>query len=207
MDSVFKQNALKSHAETLLKRHEETPYTVFLCGPTIQELEKAVPDPEKLKKYGPPAYLRKQLKDELESTGFDVVLGEDDGLEDARLQIGLNAQDNELEFIVQQCDAVVLVAGSVGSFCELGLFSWHFTHSKGAIKNTEADKDFILIVDKQFEGDRSYFNEGPAEVVSSFGQTIYADFNDFDINKLIRRLRTRKSLVGKDGRGKPRKQP
>tara|TARA_R110002072_G_scaffold121666_5_gene255779 strand:- start:1613 stop:2284 length:672 start_codon:yes stop_codon:yes gene_type:complete len=216
LDSIFKADKIKAHRETLLKRSEETPYTVFLCGPTIQKLEleekRQVTNTDRIirffnrSKHSSQAILRKRIKDELEAKGFDVVLGEDDGLENARIKVGLNAQDNELEFIMKHCDAVIIVAGSVGSFCELGLFSWHYTNPSGSLKNTEPEKDFILLIDQRYKKDISYFNEGPAKVVRHFGETIYIDFKKFDVTELVDRLQSRKSLVGKDGRGRPRKQ-
>ena len=220
MDNIFKADKIKAHRDALLKRAEDTPYTVFLCGPTIQALEKEIQkEIQQTKKAGriirlfkrprhsPSAILRKRIKDALEANGFDVVLGEDDGLENARIKVGLNAQDNELEFIMKYCDAVIIVAGSVGSFCELGLFSWHYTNPSGSLKNTESEKDFILLIDQQYEKDISYFNEGPAKVVKHFGETNYIDFGNYDVSELVDRLKGRKSLVGKDGRGRPRKQP
>lgn len=203
MPSDFLRESIKRHSEDLVERAKETPFVVFLCGPTIKEVERDPAQPG----LDPAAVLRKKLKDELETNGFDVVLGEDDGLENARIQVGRDAQDNELEFITRYCDAVLIVAGSVGSFCELGLFSWHFTHPDGSMKKEGPDKDFVLLVEKEYEKHVSYFNEGPASIVAAFGQALFVDFGAFDPAELIKRLKLRKAMITKDGRGRPRGHP
>lgn len=201
--SDYVKQSIARHQEDLIAESESTPFVVFLCGPTIKEVEAY---PEKLD-HNQAAILRKRIKDQLESHGFDVVLGEDEGLEDARLNVGRDAQDNELEYITKYCDAIVIVSGSVGSFCELGLFSWHYTHPKGKMKCKEPEKDFVLLVEKQFERDKSYFNEGPANIVSAFGQTLFVDYAEFDTKPLIDRLKLRKAMIDKDARGHPMVKP
>lgn len=200
MSGKFLTESFARHRDDFVKSSENTRYIVFLCGPSI---ENVILDPDD-EGYNKAAALRKSIKDDLESNGFEVVLGEDDGLEDARLQVGRDAQDNELSYITNYCDAVIIVAGSVGSFCELGLFSWHFTHPDGAMKQGLPEKDFVLLVEEEFQRDRSYFNEGPAKIVAAFGQTQFIDFADFDTASLIDRLRLRKAMIKKDGRGRPR---
>ena len=184
---------IKSHKEELVKAAEESPFIVFLCGPTLN-----TDDPK------PPAVLRNSLKEKLDEEGFEVVLGEDDGLEDARLQLGINAQDNELEFIRHYCNAVIVVAASVGSFCELGLFSWHFVHENGVIENG-SNTDFIVLVDHQFEEDKSYLNEGPVNAVLGFGQAHFVDFSKYTADEIIRRLKSRRGVLTVDRRGRPPK--
>jgi hypothetical protein len=116
---------VQQHTDELVEAASDTAFVVFLCGPTLSDHTK------------PSANLRRKIKEGLEAARFDVILGEDDGLEEARLKVGLNAQDNELEFIRKSCNAVVLLADSVGSFCELGLFSWHFAHAAGVLSDTK----------------------------------------------------------------------
>lgn len=151
------------------------PFVVFLCGPTILDTEKSS------------SILRKNLKDILERDKFEVVLGEDDGLEAIRCDYGTYAHENELRYISEHCNAVVLIADSVGSFCELGLFSHHHVHQTG---NT----DFILILNKDFEGKVSYVSEGPARAMRDHGMVTYVDFENFDPTELIGRLRGRRSV-------------
>lgn len=200
MAREFLKDSFARHREDLVRASEDTQFIVFLCGPTIENIVVDRDDP----KYSQGAVLRKLIKDDLELHGFSVVLGEDDGLEDARLNVGRDAQDNELKYITKYCDAVVIVAGSVGSFCELGLFSWHFTHPEGTMKQTGPEKDFVLLVEECFKKDKSYFNEGPAKIVDAFGQTQFVNFEEFSTTPLIERLKLRKAMISKDGRGRPR---
>lgn len=160
---------------------------VFLCGPSLA-----------LANDSAGAALRKRIKETLEQEGFEVVLGEDDGLEDVRLtETGGYAHENELEFISRECGAVVLVADSVGSFCELGLFVHWLS------KNPDRMCDFILLADAQYEGARSYFNEGPAIAADHFGRTLFVDFSNADISPVLKRLKGRRSSHFFAGRGRP----
>src|SRR5450759_3940030 len=120
-------DTFSSFREEFVKAASDSPFIVFLCGPNIS-LTSA------------PAILRKAIKERLEKEKFEVVLGEDDGLDNPEIhEIGINAQDNELEFIRSRCGAVVIVADSVGSFCELALFSWHFVHKASVIDSSLTD--------------------------------------------------------------------
>lgn len=180
------------YAELLTQLTEEASFTVFLCGPTLKA------EPPK-----PAATLRKKILEELEKHKFEVVLGEDDGLEDARLKFSLNAQDNELEFIKKECNAIVIIADSVGSFCELGLFSWHYVHADGHL-NKELRPAFILLVDKQYEKDKSYLNEGPVYSVHGYGHAFFVDYATYDPSEITRILLGRRSIETIDKRGRPR---
>lgn len=153
---------LRDHKEALLEAAEESTFIVFLCGPKLEDKKLS-------------STLRASIKSQLESNGFEVVLGEDDGLENTRLHLGINAQDNELEFIRRYCNAVIVIADSVGAFCELSLFSWHFVHENGVIENGSST-DFIVLVDRQYESDKSYLNEGPINAIAGFGQVHFVDF-------------------------------
>ncbi|WP_137919097.1 hypothetical protein [Hydrogenophaga sp. 2FB] len=160
---------------------------VFLCGPSLLLADK-----------NPGAALRKRLKDALEVEGFEVVLGEDDGLEDVRLtETGGYAHDNELEFIRRECGAIVLIADSVGSFCELGLFVHWLAN------NPDRTCDFVLIADEKYKDDKSYFNEGPANAAEHFGRTLYVEFATADIKPILKRLRGRRSTQLFSGHGRP----
>ncbi len=182
---------IESHKDELVEAAQDSPFIVFLCGPTLDAR-----DPQ------PSARLRAQLKERLEEEGFQVVLGEDAGLEDARLHLGVNAQDNELEFIRKHCNAVIVIADSVGSFCELGLFSWHFVHDKGVIKNST---DFILLVDQRYRNEKSYLNEGPFNAVAGFGQALFANLGEYPCDEIIARLKSRRGVFTVDRRCRPRK--
>lgn len=185
------KDAVKAHIGELSELAESSPFTVFLCGPTL--------DPKTPKSS---ARLRKKLINELLEDGFDVVLGEDDGLEEERIRIGLNAQDNELEFVSRQCNAIILIADSVGSFCELGLFSWHFVHREGRIQG-ELTPTFVVLVNENFQGDKSYLNEGPVGSLDGFGDVLFVNYDDFDTKTILKKLRNVRSIKLIDRRGRP----
>lgn len=173
--------------ESALKMLDENRMVVFLCGPSLK-IDSAS------------SKLRQRLKDELEKRKFEVVLGEDDGLEEVRLNI-LNgyAHSNELDFINKECGAIVLIADSIGSFCELGLFAHEHALQK------DKQRDFILIANKKFEKDTSYFSEGPAKVIADYGLLTYVDFETAAIDPFIQRLERRRSVYFLDNRGRPAK--
>lgn len=159
---------------------------VFLCGPTLKDLTK------------PAAALRKQILDALTNDGFEVVLGEDDGLENVRMSTSKSyAHNNELDFIRQECGAIVIVAGSPGSFCELGLF----VHWMERDNNSQCD--LILLVEERFKDDKSYFNEGPARAADDFGKTLFVDFSNCNLEPIVNRLKGRRSSHFSMGRGRP----
>ena len=169
------------------KLFDENRMVVFLCGPTLKQDTAG-------------ARLRKRLKDTLEEHSFEVVLGEDDGLEEARLQILKGyAHSNELAFIKKECGAIVLVADSVGSFCELGLFAHEHTVSN------HNNCDFILFVEKKYQPHKSYMNEGPVKAISHHGLVEYVNFETASISHIVERLEGRRSVYLLDGRGRPAK--
>lgn len=138
---------------------EEKLFTVFLCGPTLKDLTK------------PSAALRQLILDDLRKEGFEVVLGEDDGLMQLQDDFGGDAQTNEIGFIRKKADAVVLIADSPGSFSELGLFShYHFS--------SERKFPFVLIINDSFDGDGSYIAQGPVQLVEASGKIIFADLEN-----------------------------
>ena len=178
------------HTTDFMEAAKEAPFVVFLCGPTL--------DPNKVTQG---ATLRANIRTALEAEGFEVVLGEDESIDNPLIRdIGINIQDSEIEFVAKYCNAIVLVAGSVGSFCELGLFSWHFAHDKGIIKNRE----FILLVDEQYEHPPSYLNQGPALAVHGHGTLHFVDFETYDVSRVVGKLKARRGTYTVDRRGRPR---
>lgn len=187
-------SAVVAFGEELHKLTSEVPFTVFLCGPSLNQ-----------QKSRPSADLRHRLIEELKAAEFDVVLGEDDGLQEARINVGLNAQDNELEFIRTKCNAIVLLADSVGSFCELGLFSWHFVHKEGRITK-DLTPTFVVLVDREYEADKSYLNEGPVGSLNGFGDIHFIDYASFDTTTILKKLKNVRSVRSLDRRGRPKAQ-
>src|SRR5260370_14658721 len=141
--------ALEQHRDQLVKIASDAPFIVFLCGPNLEHDKSS-------------SRLRSKIKQQLEKEGFEVVLGEDEGLANVDLKgIGINAQDNEVEFIRTSCNAVIIIADSVGSFCELGLFSWRFVHQDGAFREGQ-NTDCIVLLNEKYKDHVSYLNDGPA---------------------------------------------
>jgi hypothetical protein len=187
---------LKRHADELVAAASETPFIVFLCGP-------------KLTANSASARFRARIKERLEQEKFEVILGEDEGLDNPILKgIGLNAQDNEIEFIRKSCNAVIIIADSVGAFCELGLFSWHFVHQDGAFKKEKRgpEIDCILLLKRTYRNHVSYLSQGPAAAVNGFGKVEFVNFSAYDGNSVVERLRYRRGVITVDNRrGRPRK--
>ena len=181
------KESIRNFAKDLEDAFDKRKYVVFLCGPA---LERAQEDKA--------AALRLRIKEELEVDGFEVVLGEDDGLEELRHRYSGMAHENELQFIQSQSNSVLLIASSVGSFCELGLFSHQ--HVRDNSKGT----DFILILDRQYQSHTSYLNEGPAKAIDNYGKLIHGDFSDFDTTPIMERLRTWRSVWFTSSKGRPR---
>lgn len=176
--------SVERFGKELAEVFSEQKMVVFLCGPSLNDLSVEG------------AQLRKDLQDAMEAEGFEVVLGEDDGLEKLREMFGHYAHENELQFIQGQCNAVVLIASSPGSLCELGLFSYKKVHSE------ENKTDFILIVADKYKGKRSYINEGPVTAIEDFGKVYYGNLSSFDISPIIKRLKRRRAVYFTDMRGR-----
>lgn len=185
-------DTFKLYRDELVQAASDSPFIVFLCGPKLDGTD-------------PPAILRRAIKDRLEQEKFEVVLGEDDGLDNPAIHnLGINAQDNELAFISSRCNAVVIIASSAGSFCELALFSWHFVHDDGDIDSSKTD--CIVLISDEFRDHQSYLNNGPAKAVRSFGKVEFIDFSTYDSSALIERLKDRRGVRTLDNRrGRPPK--
>ncbi len=184
-------DAFKEHREELVQAASESPFIVFLCGPNLSLQSRS-------------ARLRRRIKRDLERDGFEVVLGEDEGLDNATLKnISVNPQDNEVEFIRKYCGAVVIVADSVGAFCELGLFSWHLVHNEGLF---DGNKTYcIVLINEKYQDDESYLNLGPVAAVDVFGRVEFINYAEYDCDKILTRLRQRRGFFTVDKRGRPRK--
>ena len=182
----MKPASIQRYGDELKDIFSQERAAVFLCGPAIDKFKN------------PGEKLRQQLEDALKKEGFDVILGEDDGLEKIRAKYSHYAHENELLFVEKHCLATVLIASSVGSFCELGLFSYK--------KVYDLKSDFILIISDQFKGAKSYLNEGPAAAIEDYGKVFYGDLENFDYSGLIQRLKRRRSVWATSYRGRPPKE-
>lgn len=180
------KQSIENFAHDLQEIFVQKNYVVFLCGPTLKLADKDLA-----------AGLRLKLKNALELEGFEVVLGEDDGLENLREKYTGMAHENELQFIQKHSNSVVLIASSVGSFCELGLFSHQH------VRDNARGTDFILILNELFKNDISYLNEGPAKAIDNFGKLIHGDFANFNIDPIIERLKIRRNVWFTKSSGRP----
>lgn len=159
----------------------ERIFRVFLCGPKIRGKDKT-----------PAQKLRQRIRKSLSKGGFHVVLGEDEGILNEEISsLGINAQDSELQFIDKSCDAIVIVADSPGSFCELGLFSWHFSIDR----EKYANKNCVVLIDVKFQKDKSYLNLGPAKAVLAFGAVEFVDFNTYKPTTVFERLNAQRGVT------------
>ncbi len=180
------KHSISRFSKELQECFGKNKYVVFLCGPTLENADKDAG-----------AALRVRIKNALENDGFEVVLGEDDGLEELRGKYHGMAHENELMFIQTQCNSVVLIADSAGSFCELGLFSHQ--HVRENSRNT----DFILILDEKYKEDISYLNLGPAMAIDHFGKLIHTKFESFDPSLILNRLNARRHIWMTRSKGRP----
>lgn len=183
------KQSIERYGESIVEAFAGKSMVVFLCGPTYKN------------KADPGSKLRKRLEDALVADNFEVVLGEDDGLLELQQTYSKYAHENEIDFIDDQAAAIVLVAASVGSFCELGLFSYLLPRQK---KQDKPSRDFILIVEAQFEKHASYFNAGPARAVEDYGKVHFVDFDSFDVQIVVQRLARRRTHWISEKRGRPR---
>lgn len=181
------KESINRFGEDLEEIFSQRSAVIFLCGPSSKNM-----------RY-PGAKLRVELEEALKKEGFEVILGEDDGLENIRHKYSNYAHENELLFIQKHCNAVILIASSVGAFCELGLFSYKKVHELSNMT------DFILIISSEYEDEPSYLNEGPAAAIDDFGKVFYGDLDDFDHLPIIKRLRRRRAVYFTSHKGRPPK--
>ena len=170
--------SLQTYRASLIDRVSSTDYRIFLCGPNVGNIQNRLA-----------AQLRVRIQNECEKEGFEVHLGEDDGLDSLR-EFGLLADQNEVQFIKEVANAIVLIGSSVGSFCELGLFA------QMHVQQVWTETDFILILDEEYKNHLSYLNLGPVGTISnSRGLVFHCDFAKFDIQMLISRLKKNRAML------------
>lgn len=182
-----KKRSVSRYAKTLYKEFQSNSLTVFLCGPSYTKRPEAG------------AELRFRLEQALTNEGFEVVPGEDDGLVSLQETYGKYAHQNEREFVTSQAAAIVLVADSAGSLCELGMFADRITEL-----NSPAQA-FVVLMEERYKGDNSYINLGPAKVVEDMKKLIYADFSNFNESEVVDYLKRLRTVVISERRGRPRR--
>ena|SRR3989338_8556253 len=176
----MKTSSIERHKKELTEIFEKTNrFAVFLCGPSVKN------------KTSSAAKLRMKFSRALKRKGFEVVVGEDDGMDKIARLFDLDAQSNEIKYI-EQCSAIIIIADSPGSFSELGSFTHHLMKSNQQEKNKI---DFILVIHKQYKGKKSYINHGPALLVKNClgGMSEYVDFNKYKVSEIVKRLSHRRA--------------
>ena len=181
-------------------------FAVFLCGPSSASGKKSVAWISALRRLicGPSsasgkksATLRENIGKKLKEEGFEVVLGEDDGLKGFQKERKKDAQETELHYVnsTPHCKAVVIIADSVGSYCELGLFNWLYVSDS----SKQFDKNrihFFVILDKKYEKDESYLNCGPIKNLKDDNSPVhYCDFEKFPVDEFVKQFVLRRQKL------------
>ena len=160
---------------------DDFTFAVFLCGPSRASQTAS-------------ARLREKIHRKLEEKDFIVVLGEDDGLMQFQESREKDAQTAEVLYVdkSKDCRAVVIVADSVGSYCELGLFNWLYV-SRDIDMFSQEKIDFFVILDKKYENEESYLNCGPiANLKEANSQIDYCDFKTFSVEDFVKKIEHRR---------------
>lgn len=141
--------SLREHLDSGNYRFITYPKFVFLCGKAICPEEYDASNRGVIQRY-----IEKKSKD------IFIVLSE------KLWEDGFNSNIDLLtfeDFLAEVSDAIVLFAESVGSFCELGAFSY-------------ADKLFcdklIIVIDEKYKGEKSFILTGPTEKAKKDGATV-----------------------------------
>ena len=146
-------------------------YEIFIAGPFIDTAQdknapvNVVTEGTKLRFHVYQHYL---------SAGHNLYLGEDHELRtlgEKHYGPAANATFYERHYINEHIDALVVFPAGPGVFCEFG--DW---------ATTEATcKKMLVVIDKQYEGQSSYINDGTAKAAAHFGATIvYESYTNFD---------------------------
>lgn len=153
-----------------LKRASER-YEIFIAGPFI-DINKDADDPVNSEKPG--KRLRFSVYNHYKNLGHNLYLGEDNELRvlgDKHYGIHSNAAFYERHYIVNNIDALIVFPDGPGAFCELG--DWATTRSTCS--------KMLIVIDKKYEGQPSYINDGTAKAAVTFGADVrYIDYEDHD---------------------------
>lgn len=163
------------------KTISEFVFPVFVGGPSLNDAKSSA------------AKLRACFIEKLQAENFEVFTGEGDDVEEVRIKGEFDAQLNEVKFISECCRVIILVPDSPGSFCELGLFSWHYTEDSTRWFNRNKI-DFWVFSDSCYKDQKSYFNEGPIAALRTANAKIcYVNFDTYDVSQIIDVLTKRRA--------------
>jgi hypothetical protein len=151
--------------------------TVFLCGADINQKDK----------------IRHQIAQALKwEFWFDIIYPED--IFDELLYSSKTKDLLSLEgLLADSVDAVVIIPESPGSYAELGAFA----------NDEKLRKKLICVVDKKYQKDKSFINQGPLKLVkkeNSFG-LVFIDPKEVptEVEKLVNSLKKMKKVSAKKG--------
>lgn len=151
--------------------------TIFLCGADINQKDK----------------IRHQIAQALKwEFWFDIIYPED--IFDELLYSSKTKDLLSLEgLLADSVDAVVIIPESPGSFAELGAFA----------NDEKLRKKLICVVDKKYQKDKSFINQGPLKLVkkeNSFG-LVFIDPKEVptEIEKIVTALKKMKKVSVKKG--------
>jgi len=151
--------------------------TVFLCGADINQKDN----------------IRHQIAQALKwEFWFDIIYPED--IFDELLYSSKTKDLLSLEgLLADSVDAVVIIPESPGSFAELGAFA----------TDEKLRKKLICVVDKKYQKDKSFINQGPLKLVkreNSFG-LVFIDPKavSTEVEKLVTSLKKMKKASAKKG--------
>lgn len=151
--------------------------TIFLCGADINQKDK----------------IRHQIAQALKwEFWFDIIYPED--IFDELLYSSKTKDLLSLEgLLADSVDAVVIIPESPGSFAELGAFA----------NDEKLRKKLICVVDKKYQKDKSFINQGPLKLVkkeNSFG-LVFIDPKEVptEIEKIVTALKKMKKVSAKKG--------
>lgn len=178
---------ISGHKEVVATESELKPFVVLLCAPSTVSNEKSGS-----------AKLGLKIRDALVADKFEVVLGEDDGINDPRISSTGNSAIDEFEFVKNKCNAVVILADSIGTFCTLGIVSWNLANDHEPIKE---GVDFIVLVNGSHAEKSQFFRRGSYAILEGAGKAEFISFESYDISPIVDRLRSRRSFYTLDRRG------
>ncbi|MGN7161759.1 esterase/lipase family protein [Sphingomonas sp. SAFR-052] len=182
---------IEAHRKSLMDAGDERPFTILLCGPTIKESD-----------LSPAAQLCSKIKNLLESDGFQVVIGQSQGMTDSRLGDESNTLGRELNFIGNSCNAVVVIASGAAGWSELGLFGWHMASNKSI---RAKGVDIVVIADSADAVGHNFLASGPVAYGEAVGRADITSLQTYNPETVLHRMRARRSMYVMDRRGRPKR--
>lgn len=161
--------------DAIVPAFPKSAFKTFVFGPYLTPDQiLPVPDGDASEQDGlieHARYLRYVTRVAITNAGFKADFGESQDVMDfwtAHLQSNETATA-ELHHAYRSCGAVVIFASSVGSFCEMGLFSAY-----GSIV-----RKMLVLVHEAHRNANSFFNNGILEMIEqSSGRKEFVDFSD-----------------------------